>query len=82
MVSPYKLSPQTVIATVHGTLAIYERGQGLVFRYIILWLAGLVSRVCMAGLDSSVFMAGLVSRVCPGGTKYGAMDSPGGLLIA
>ena len=23
-------------------------------------------------------MAGLVSRVCPGGTKYSAVDSPGG----
>ena len=23
-------------------------------------------------------MAGLVSRICPGGTKYGAVDSPGG----
>ena len=23
-------------------------------------------------------MAGLVFRVCPGGTKYGAVDSPGG----
>ena len=77
--SPYKLSPQTIIATMHGPLANYERGQGLGFRYIILlWLAGLVSRVCMAGLDSSVFMAGLVSRVCPGGTKYGTVDSPGG----
>ena len=32
----------------------------------------------MAGLDSRVCMAGLVSRVCPGGTKYGAVDSPGG----
>ena len=31
----------------------------------------------MAGLDSRVCMAGLVSRVCPGGTKYGAVDSPG-----
>ena len=52
--SPYKLSPQTIIATMHGPLANYEGGQGLGFRYIILWLAGLVSRVCMAGLDSSV----------------------------
>ena len=48
---------------------------------------GLVLRVCMAGLglDSRVCMAGLVSRVCPGGgggTKYGAVDSPGGLLKA
>ena len=38
----------------------------------------------MAGLHSRVCMAGLVSRVCPGGggggggTKYGAVDSPGG----
>ena len=31
---------------------IYERGQGLGFGYK--WLAGLVSRVCMAGLDSRV----------------------------
>ena len=35
----------------------------------------------MAGLDSRVCMAGLVSRVCPGGTKYGAVDSPGGTTI-
>ena len=41
----------------------------------------------MAGLDSRVCMAGLVSRICPGGgggggggTKYGVVhvDSPGG----
>jgi hypothetical protein len=32
----------------------------------------------MAGLDSRVCMAGLFSRVCPGGTKHGAVDSPGG----
>ena len=31
----------------------------------------------MAGLDSRVCIAGLVSRVYPGGTKYGAVDSPG-----
>ena len=31
----------------------------------------------MAGLDSKVCMAGLISRVCPGGTKCGAVDSPG-----
>ena len=40
-------------------------------------VAGLVSRVCMAGLDSRVCMTELVSRICPGGTKYGAVDSPG-----
>ena len=34
----------------------------------------------MAGLDSRMCMAGFVSRVCPGGTKYGAVDSPGGPL--
>ena len=43
------------IATVHGPPAIYERGQGVGFGYK--WLAGLVSRVSMAGLDSRVCMA-------------------------
>ena len=32
----------------------------------------------MAGLDYRVCMAGFVSRVCTGGTKYSAVDSPGG----
>ena len=73
MVPPISGPPGLSIATVHGPPAIYERGQGLGFGYI--WLAGLV---CMAGLDSRVCMAGLISRVCPGGTKYGAVDSPGG----
>ena len=69
--SYYKLSPLKVappglsIATVHGPPTVYKRGQGLGFRHK--WLAGLVSRVCMAKLDSRVCMAGLVSRVCPGG---------------
>ena len=36
----------------------------------------------MAGLDSRVCMAGLVSRVCPGETKYGTVDSPGGTSTA
>ena len=27
--------------------------------------------------EEEIHMAGLVSRVCPGGTKYGAVDSPG-----
>ena len=76
MVPPISGPPGLSIATVHGPPTIYERGQGLGFGYR--WLAGLVSRVCMAGLDSRVCMAGLVSRVCPGGTKYGAVDSPGG----
>ena len=66
------------MVTVHGPPTIYKRGQGLNFGYE--WLAGLVSRVYMAGLDYvyRVCIAGLVSRDCPGGTKYGAVDSPGG----
>ena len=73
------------MATVHGPPAIYERGQGLGFGYK--WLTGLVSRICMAGLDSSSGsvwqgIAGLVSRVGPGGIKYGTVDSPGGPLTA
>ena len=31
----------------------------------------------MAGLDSRVCMAGLISRVCPGETKCSVVDSPG-----
>ena len=69
MVPPKSSPPGLSIATVHGPPTIYERGQGLGFGYTCKWLAGLVSRVCMAGLDS---------RVCPGGTKYGAVDSLGG----
>ena len=76
MVPPISGPPRLSIATAHGLPTMYERGQGLGFGYR--WLAGLVSRVCMAGLDSRVCMAGLVSRVCPGGTKYSAVDSPGG----
>ena len=41
----------------HGPPAIYGRDQGMDFR-----LAGLDSKVCMAGLVSC--------RVCPGATKY------------
>ena len=32
----------------------------------------------MAGLDSRVCIAGLVSRVCPRGTKYSAVNRLGG----
>ena len=64
--------------TVHGNCAcpppppaICKRGRGLGVGYK--WLAGLVSRVCMAGLDF---------KVCPGGTKYSSVDSPGGMSTA
>ena len=42
----------------------------------------MVSRVSLKGLYGRIRLQGLygklVSKVCPGGTKYSAVDSPGG----
>ena len=65
MVLPESGPPGLSIVTMLSAPAIYKTVRG---RYK--WLAGLVSRVYMAGLDSRV-------RVCPRRTKYDAVDSPG-----
>jgi hypothetical protein len=67
------------MATVHGPPTIYERGQGLGFGYEL--LTGLVSSVCMAGLDSRIYMAGLVlgDQIRCGGQSGGTVVGVTGL---